>query len=252
MSQISFTKAMLGEDLAKLGFIKKKGAKWVKIVDDSVFMAVSTRSLYGLLEIQFRIEPLCCDFCMEKSIFNFYTGFLMLNGEGSEVSNLMIPILNESTDAGKRAIEKGRQQFRALKPMLERVVDLESALDALTEIDYITVKASFTQRLGREYTIEEHTVFPPEKGFFILCRLGRYNEAAEYLRQSLDIYPMRIWDEYSDDKEQNELLENEKLRLLPLAKLIEQGDFDKLNKMMNDCYMRNKKVMENEYGVKLG
>ena len=251
MSLISFSKAMLGDDLAEIGFKKKKGTKWVKIVDRSVFMAVSTRSLYGLLEIQFRIEPLYCDFCMEKSIFNFYTGFLMLNGEGSEVSNLMIPILDENTEAGKRVIEKGRQQFRALKPMLERVVDLESALSVLNEIDYIPCKSAFTQRLGREYTIEEHTVFPPEKGFFILCKLGRYQEAAEYLRQSLYIYPIRIWNEYRDNKDQEELLANEKLRLLPLIELVEQGDFDKLENMMNDYYNENLKAMEEEYGVKL-
>ncbi|MBR0136163.1 MAG: hypothetical protein IJM18_08170, partial [Clostridia bacterium] len=202
MSLISFSKAMLGDDLTEIGFKKKKGTKWVKIVDRSVFMAVSTRSLYGLLEIQFSIEPLYFHFCIEKSMVGFYAGLLALNGTNCEVPNIMIPVLDENTEAGKRVIEKGRQQFRAIKPMLERVVDLESALSVLNEIDYIPCKSAFTQRLGREYTIEEHTVFQHEKGFFILCKLGRYQEAAEYLRQSLYIYPIRIWNEYSDSKEQ--------------------------------------------------
>ena len=251
MSLISFSNAILKDDLSALGFQRKAGSEWIKIVDRMILLSVGTRSLNGFIEISYEISPLFWKLAYNTSIFTVYKGILGKANKEVDLSDVMIPILDEKTDKGKLMVEKGRKLFKLIEPTFGEVKDLESAFYAMHKLDYIASAPFFSRYFGREYSLDEHTIWPPEGAALILCKLGRYDEAYEYLNQALINYSARSYNPYSSSDDLKKLYLNEENRLIPLIESFRQGEVDKIEKLMNEHYFENIKRIEAKYKISI-
>ena len=248
MSFLTFTQEMLGADLNELGFCRKKGTEWFKLIDDCIYLNVYVRKTSGnMIEI----------YCKARSLFSpFLDGFMHMN----QVNNIFrqfrqsigkdsfaVHFEDEDREYADRMINNGHEMFSIVKPLLASVADLQTCFAAECRLSFLEVFHGRSKILGRPYTQEDDTVFPPEDCFFLLYVMGRCEEAAQYLKRSVDNY-LRDYCRSSNDLE---LVELHRESLTPFIRMIEAEEHEMLYNLITENYHHACDLLEERYRIKI-
>ena len=248
MSYSSFTKLMVGDELKELGYVKATKEEWVKIIDKSIFVSVWVQNLHGTMIFNFKIFPLFGIDPGYYSIMHILQQKTLAEGGDPAFSGAVLRLYDPGTDNEKKSIAAGKSIFAIIRPIIEGVTDLESAARAIQKADYLRCFYTYSTRLGREYTLEEHIAWPPEPVFFILCKLGKYREAADYLERDLSFF-QNFQGTQGDPEFYESIRKNEHNRIDPLLQLVYEEKYDELERIMQSHYEKNCKEIEKNYKI---
>ena len=244
MSLISYVDEMLGADLKEIGFTRKKGTEWFKIIDDCIYLNVFVRRVAGgFVEI----------YCKTRSLFSpLIDSFLVMNHVNvcfsmSERQNGRSGIAlhyDETPEVRNIMMNNGRKIFGIVKPILGEVSDLKSCFEA-NEILY-------SLRLtGRAAMNEEISSWPPEDGYYILCRQGLYEEAGEYMRNAVENYGRHYYRTTINKAEAAALYEQTKNRYAHYIRLDEEKDYKTIIDNMRNNYIDACDKLNNKYRIRI-
>lgn len=260
MSFITFAKTALGDELAALGFERKRGVDWFKLIDDCIWLRFRLRKVaVGLCELHFGMQSLFSKLWSDDEEPKSYTelqfnaGFQYFERERAKgVERIyMHPIYeDENTDDGKASIAHVRGIFAVIAPVLASVSDLSSCKRAIELADYMTQYPHLTHELDSELEQKGFTAWPPEDVFFILCKQGKYGEAAAYLKRDI-IYHGEHMTRIHGSENGNEQMEYEKKRVTPYIEMIERGETDKIEQIMRENYIRNCDLIESIFKIEI-
>lgn len=260
MSFVTFAKTALGEELAKLGFERKSGVDWFKLIGDCIWLRFRFRQLsYGTFEVHFGIQSLFSklfvDDTQRYTSLQFNAAMLYRQRElakGVALTRIdMFPMYeDENSDDGRAAIAKVKEMFSVVNPLLASVHDLKSCKRAIELADYMQRYPHLSHELDSELERKGFTAWPPEDVFFILCRQGRHAEAADYLRHDIKNYGDWIMKTH-DAEFCTKLVADEKARLDLYIEMIERGENDRIERIMRGNYCTNCDMIEKNFKIRI-
>ena len=244
MSLLSFMDEMLGEELKEIGFTRKKGLEWYKIIDDCIYLNVYVRRIGGgFIHIYCKSRSLFSPLIGPVSFMDFvnmiYSEVEKQNGRSGSALHY-----DERPEVKEKMMDCGRKIFGSVKPILGSVSDLKSCFEANEILNSLrcTGKAAITK---------DHTSWPPEDGYFILCRLGLYEEAGNYMNNAIINYRRYLERTSSFTALDAELADRVKKELTPYIRLVETKDYAAINSMMKSNYIAACDELEQKYRIKI-
>lgn len=121
--------------------------------------------------------------------------------------------------------------------------------------------------LGRDYTPQDHAESEPDDAYSILCSLGRYEEAAEYLRRYIENFKSAQYrgleepasaNENADPKltafrmaQVDELVKEQNEYWAPYIEAAESRDVEKINADLLRRYNENCDLLEEKHRIKI-
>ena len=151
---------------------------------------------------------------------------------------------DERPEVKEKMIAYGRKVFGTVKPILESVSDLKSCFEANEIMNSLRCT-------GEAAITNDHTAWPPEDGYFILCRQGLYEEAGNYMDNAIINYRRYLERTSSFTAIDAELAEKVKNELTPYIRLVETKDYAAINGMMKSNYISACDELEQKYRIKI-
>ena len=252
MSLISYVNSILNDDLTEIGLKRQKGLEWYKIVDNSIYVNVLVRNTRGILWLHASarslLSPLNDSFLAMDRVDDIYMESLLREGKTIDQIFLSHLIYNEDNENVLPKMKTlGHEMIGLVKPVLAGVHDLQSCYYAQNMLGYLNCCYIESRRLGRDYKFEEHTVWPPLDCFFMLCKMGRYDAAADYIRRELANYE-RI---FANNTNLPKLLEENNNRFMPYVSMAENGEYEKINEIMLKNYNENCDYLEAKHRIRI-
>lgn len=249
---------MLGTELDELGFVyagtknADRGPEWIKIIDNMIYLTFRARKTGGgFIEVWFSVGSLLARY-PENSLKMYFLSDIMgqqiLNSGGDNgVLGFNLFFSNGSEEIIDSDINRGRKCFSIVKPVLASVNDLESCFKAKQRSGYLSTFVYARKWYGREATEEDYAEYPPDDAFFILCMLGRYDEAANYLLRYLKEFKRVYW----NTTDGPQLYQKKVDTWTPYIELAEKREIGRLNAMMIKNYNANCDWVEVNKGFKI-
>ena len=133
MSFITFAKAMLGDELVEIGFERKSGVDWYKLIDNCILLRLRFRKLYGFTEVTFGIQSMFSKLGYSEILNNNLMDYGPRTNGNVDLESIVLAYADENTPGGQEMIEKGKRMFSVVKPVLASVHDLQSCFDAMQQ-----------------------------------------------------------------------------------------------------------------------
>ncbi len=246
MTFLSFMKKMIGDDLLELGFTYAgtertyHGPVWYKLIDNCIFMLVNARKLsYGLIEICFCMDSLFSP-CYENAMFRHSVAWiaeehrLAIGGEDKPLGFLLL-YSNGPEEETQRLIEHGKSAFALIKPLLASVLDFESCFNAKQKAGYMERFITARKWFGSEYTIDDYAEWPPIHAYCLLCAMGKYDKAADYILKEIALFE-KVQSKVSDGMR---LIQEHKEEWEPYLKMAQNHEAEKIHELMRKTYLAN-------------
>ncbi len=243
--------SLFNEELNEIGLVRSKGLEWYKLIDSIAYVNVLVRKAGPMLSVyaaaRSLLSPLEDSYAGMETVDNMHFQRLMSNG--MTVDQIFLEHLyyiENDEDALLKMKALAHEMIEPVKPVLFGVCDLQSCYDAENKLAYMNCFYTSSKLLGRPFTLDETTVFPPLDCFFILCKQGRYDEAADYFRRGLANYERKYADPNLPD-----LVENVWGKWMPYVRMVENGEYEKLNGIMLKSYNDNCDLLEAKHKIKI-
>ena len=251
MSVISFANEMLGEDLKEIGFQRKKGTEWFKIIGGCIYLNVFVREVHGFLDIYCKaralFSPLLDTYGWMHNVNLIYRE--IERSKGSDGCALHYE--EDDADYSQKMILTGREMFSCVKPVLAEVKDIETCYEANEKLGWLEVFHGKGVLFGHPYLREEHTSVPPEDGFFMLCAMDRLEEGADYLKRAISNYKRDLSYRALSDSFKEQLVKEEKSRYEHYIQMIEAHDYNGIKEIMLKNYNEACEKLEIKYRIKI-
>lgn len=279
MTYLAFVKAILSDELSELGSTYGginnagyKGPIWYKLIDNMIYLTVESRlvsHMMGLAEIWFTIGSLLTQYHPFGYMIDWQVSDLIISlkernliselakedrGDTSEINGITSDIRNavkdganvwydrRSDEKNEKHIKHARAQFRLSKQLIAGVSDLESCFNAKQRAGYLSFHHSKSQMLGKEYTEDDWTEPTwPDDAYFILCLLGRIDDAARYIEKDIASFEGDTFCKPSES-----IILDHRKEWVPYVELAKNRKYDEIRAMMLRNYNANCDRLETE------
>lgn len=252
MSLISYANSILNEDLSEIGLKRKKGLEWYKLIDNMFYVNVLVRKTGPILWVNVAVRSLLApledsDMGMDEVDGMHWQSLLCEGKPDNQIFLEHLVYIENDEGALQRMKTLGHRMIEPIKPVLLSVHDLQSCYEAKNMLAYMMCRYSKSKSLGRDISPDEVTTWPPLDCFFILCKLGRYDDAADYIRRELADYEQI----HAEDEILPILLEEERGFWMPYVRMVENGEYDRINEIMLKNYNENCDILEKKHKIKI-